>query len=98
MRKKLTILVAMTLMLAMMVANAGTASAVAIANGKGGEMANPNAARGIATAVANTTKHDRTAKWEALAQTDLRNLATAASAYAADQPDGSYTGMTLAVL
>ena len=41
---------------------------------------------------------DRTAEWEALAQSDLRNLVTAANVYAADQPDGSYTGITIAVL
>jgi hypothetical protein len=44
------------------------------------------------------TLPDRTAEWEALAQSDLRNLVTAANAYAADQPDGSYTGITIAVL
>ena len=96
--RKLSMLVATALVLAVMLAHAETASAVAIANGKGGERANPNAARGIAKAVANTTKHDRTAEWEALAKSDLRNAATAAVAYAADQPDGSYAGMTLAVL
>ena len=52
--RRLTILLAMAAMLA----NAGTASAVAIANGKGGEMANPSASFGIATAVVNTLKHD----------------------------------------
>jgi hypothetical protein len=38
------------------------------------------------------------AEWEAMAKSDLRNLVTAANAYAADQPDGSYTGITIAVL
>jgi hypothetical protein len=55
--RKLTVLVAMALMLAMMLASTGTASAVALANGKGGEMANPNASFGIGTAVVNTQKH-----------------------------------------
>jgi len=36
---------------------------------------------------------DRTAEWEALAQIDTRNAATAASSYAADN-NGSYTGIT----
>lgn len=58
MRARLTVLLAMAAMLAMMLANAGTASAVAIANGKGGEMANPSASFGIGTAVLNTQKHD----------------------------------------
>ncbi len=58
MRRRLTVLLAMAVMLAMMVANAGMASAVALANGKGGEMANERAAFGIATAVVNTQKHD----------------------------------------
>jgi hypothetical protein len=53
-RKKLAVLVAM----AMMLASTGTASAVALSNGQGGFKANPNAAPGIATAVANTQKHD----------------------------------------
>jgi hypothetical protein len=53
-RKKL----AMMLATATMLASAGPASAVAIANGKGGEMANERAAFGIATAVVNTQKHD----------------------------------------
>jgi hypothetical protein len=52
--RRLTILLAMAAMLA----NAGTASAVAIANGKGGEMANEDAAFGIGTALVNTQKHD----------------------------------------
>ena len=75
MSKKLAVLLAMALMLAMILANAGMASALA-----------------------NTQKHDRTAQWKVLVKSDLRNVATAAVAYAADQPDGSYTGMTLAVL
>ena len=75
MSKKLAVLLATTLMLAMVLANAGMASAVA-----------------------NTQKHDRTAQWKVLVKSDLRNVATAAIAYAADQPDGSYTGMTLAFL
>ena len=41
---------------------------------------------------------DRTAEWEAMAQSDLRNLVTAANVYGADQPDGSYTGITVAAL
>jgi hypothetical protein len=57
-RKKLAVLVAMAMVVAMMVASTGTASAVAIANGQGGFKANERAAPGIATAVANTTKHD----------------------------------------
>jgi hypothetical protein len=57
-RKKLTILVAMALMLAMMMANAGTASAVALSNGQGGFKANERAAFGIFTAVINTQKND----------------------------------------
>ena len=56
MRKELAVLMALARMLSMMLASNGTASAVAIANGKGGEMANTNAAFGIATAVANTSK------------------------------------------
>ncbi len=47
-------LLAMAVMMAMMVANAGMASAVAIANGKGGEMANERAAFGIGVAAYNT--------------------------------------------
>jgi hypothetical protein len=57
-RKKLTVLVAMAMMVAMMLASTGTASAVALANGKGGEMANPNASFGIGTAVVSTQKHN----------------------------------------
>jgi hypothetical protein len=57
-RKKLTVLVAMALMLAMMMASAGTASAVALSNGQGGFKANDRAAFGIFNAVANTTKND----------------------------------------
>jgi len=41
---------------------------------------------------------EQIAEWEAMAKSDLRNLVTAANAYAADQPDGSYTGITIAVL
>jgi hypothetical protein len=40
---------------------------------------------------------DRIAEWEALAKTDTRNAATAATAYAADN-NGSYTGITLFAL
>ena len=58
MRKKLTVLVAMALMLAMMLASTGTASAVALSNGQGGFKANDRAAFGIGTAVVNTQKHD----------------------------------------
>ena len=58
MRRRISVLVAMAVMLAMMLANAGMASAVALANGKGGEMANEMAAFGIATAVVNTQEHD----------------------------------------
>jgi hypothetical protein len=48
----------MAVMLAMMVASSGVASAAALANGKGGEMASTSAAFGIATAISNTVKHD----------------------------------------
>jgi hypothetical protein len=41
---------------------------------------------------------EQIAAWEAMAKSDLRNLVTAANAHAADQPDGSYTGITIAVL
>ena len=58
MRRKLTIMVAMAVVAATMVANAGAASAAVLANGKGGEKADERAAFGIATAIANTTKHD----------------------------------------
>jgi hypothetical protein len=58
MRRRLSVLLAMAVMLATVLASAGPASAVAIANGKGGEMANERAAFGIATAVVNTQKHD----------------------------------------
>jgi hypothetical protein len=58
MRRRLTMMVATTAMVAMMAANAGAASAAALANGKGGEKASPNASFGIATAIANTQKHD----------------------------------------
>lgn len=57
-RKKLAVLVAMAMMLAMMVASTGTASAVALSNGQGGFKANERAAFGIGTAVVNTQKHD----------------------------------------
>jgi hypothetical protein len=53
-RKKLTVLVAM----AMMLASTGTASAVALSNGQCGFKANERTAFGIATAVVNTQKHD----------------------------------------
>ena len=58
MRRILSVLLAMAVMLATVLASAGPASAVAIANGKGGEIANERAAFGIATAVVNTQKHD----------------------------------------
>ena len=58
MRRRLTVLLAMAVMLAMMVASSGVASAAALANGKGGEMASTSAAFGIATAISNTVKHD----------------------------------------
>ena len=58
MRRRLSVLLAMAVMLATVLASAGPASAVAIANGKGGEIANERAAFGIATAVVNTQKHD----------------------------------------
>ncbi len=58
MRRRLSVLLAMAVMLAMMLSSAGMASAVALSNGKGGEMANERAAFGIATAVYNTQKHD----------------------------------------
>ncbi len=58
MRRKVSVLLAMAVMLVTVLASAGPASAVAIANGKGGEMANERAAFGIATAVINTQKHD----------------------------------------
>ncbi len=57
MRRRLTVLLAVAMMLATMLANAGMASAVALANGQGGEKANPSASFGIATAVVNTQKH-----------------------------------------
>jgi hypothetical protein len=57
-RKKLTVLVAMAMMVAMMLASTGTASAVALSNGQGGFKANDRAAFGIFTAVINTQKHD----------------------------------------
>ena len=57
MYRRIAVLLSVAVMLAMMLANAGMASAVALANGKGGEMANPSASFGIATAVANTIKH-----------------------------------------
>ena len=57
MYRRVKVLLAVALMLAMMVASSGVASAAALANGKGGEMASPSAAFGIATAIANTMKH-----------------------------------------
>jgi hypothetical protein len=51
------VLLTLAVMLATMLANAGMASAVALANGQGGEKANPSASFGIATAVVNTQKH-----------------------------------------
>jgi hypothetical protein len=53
MYRRLTMLLAVALMLA----SSGVASAAALANGKGGEMASPSAAFGIATAISNTMKH-----------------------------------------
>jgi hypothetical protein len=44
--------------MAAMLASSGVASAAVPSNGKGGEKANERAAFGIATAIANTTKHD----------------------------------------
>jgi uncharacterized protein YycO len=58
MRRRLSVLLATVVMLATVLASAGPASAVAIANGKGGENANERATFGIATAVVNTQKHD----------------------------------------
>jgi hypothetical protein len=53
-RRKLTVLVVMSLMLAMMVANAGMASALpGGSNGQGASHANPNASFGIATAISH---------------------------------------------
>jgi len=52
------VLLAMAVMLATMLASSGVASAAVPSNGKGGEKANERAAFGIATAIANTTKHD----------------------------------------
>ena len=57
MHRRLAVLLAVALMLAIMLASSGIASAAALANGKGGEMASPSAAFGIATAIANTMKH-----------------------------------------
>ena len=57
-RRKIALLVAAALMLAMMVASSGTASAVALSNGQGGFKANDRAAFGIFTAVINTQKND----------------------------------------
>ena len=57
-RKKLAVLVAMAMMVAMMVASTGTASAVALSNGQGGFKANATASFGIGTAVVNTQKND----------------------------------------
>jgi hypothetical protein len=59
--RKLTVLVAM----AMMLASTGTASAVALSNGQGGFKANERAAFGIGTAVVNTQKHDGCPPWVA---------------------------------
>lgn len=53
MHRRLSVLLAVALMLA----SSDMASAAALANGKGGEMASPSAAFGIATAIANTMKH-----------------------------------------
>jgi hypothetical protein len=58
MYRRLMVLLAVALMLAMVLASSGVASAAALANGKGGEMSSPSAAFGIATAIANTMKHD----------------------------------------
>ena len=53
MRRRLSVLLATVMMLAMMMV-----SAVVLSNGKGGEKANDRAVQGIYTAIANTTKHD----------------------------------------
>jgi hypothetical protein len=58
MRRRLSVLLATVMMLAMMMVSAGMASAVVLSNGKGGEKANDRAVQGIYTAIANTTKHD----------------------------------------
>jgi hypothetical protein len=54
MRRRLSVLLATVMMLATVLASAGPASAVAIANGKGGEKANEKAAFGIGVAAYNT--------------------------------------------
>jgi hypothetical protein len=58
MKRRIAVLLSVAVMVATMMASSGVASAAALANGKGGEMASPNAAFGIATAIANTMKHD----------------------------------------
>lgn len=54
MRRKLTALVAVAVMTAMMLASAGMASAAPGKNGKGAENANPRASFGISTAIASS--------------------------------------------
>jgi hypothetical protein len=58
MYRRLAVLLVVAVMLAMMLASSGVASAAALANGKGGEMASPSAAFGVATAISNTIKHE----------------------------------------
>jgi hypothetical protein len=58
MYRRIAVLLSVAVMLAMMLASSGVASAAALANGKGGEMASTSAAFGIATAISNTMKHD----------------------------------------
>ena len=58
MHRRVMVMLAAAVMLAMMLASSGVASAAALANGKGGEMASPSAAFGIATAISNTMKHE----------------------------------------
>ena len=57
MKRRIAVLLSIAVMVATMLASSGMASAAALANGKGGEMASPSAAFGIATAIANTMKH-----------------------------------------
>lgn len=57
MKRRIAVLLSVAVMVATMLASSGMASAAALANGKGGEMASPSAAFGIATAIANTMKH-----------------------------------------
>ncbi len=53
-RRRLTVLVAMVVMLAMMLASSGVASAAPGNRGQGGAHANPNATFGIITAVSHS--------------------------------------------